>query len=60
MSDEKIAVIGLGYVGLPLVVEFGWTKEIEDRLLAPVPTWVVAAEKIVGRAPLARERVPAR
>ena len=22
----------------PLVIEFGWTKEIEDRLLAPMPT----------------------
>src|SRR5581483_3635538 len=28
--------------------DFGWTKEIEDRLLAPVPTGVVAAEKIVA------------
>jgi ABC-2 type transport system permease protein len=35
-------------VALPMVQDFGWTKEIEDRLLAPVPTWVVAAEKIVG------------
>ena len=35
-------------VALPMVQDFGWTKEIEDRLLAPVPTWVVAAEKIVS------------
>jgi ABC-2 type transport system permease protein len=35
-------------VALPMVQDFGWTKEIEDRLLAPVPTWVVAAEKIVA------------
>lgn len=35
-------------VALPMVTEFGWTKEIEDRLLAPVPTRVVAAEKIVA------------
>ena len=35
-------------VALPLVEDFGWTKEIEDRLLAPVPTRVVAAEKIVA------------
>ena len=33
-------------VALPMVQDFGWTKEIEDRLLAPVPTRVVAAEKI--------------
>ncbi|MBV9161352.1 MAG: ABC transporter permease [Pseudonocardiales bacterium] len=30
-----------------LVAEFGWTKEIEDRLLAPLPLWAVAAEKVV-------------
>jgi ABC-2 type transport system permease protein len=35
-------------VSLPMMQDFGWTKEIEDRLLAPVPTGVVAAEKIVA------------
>jgi ABC-2 type transport system permease protein len=35
-------------VALPMVQDFGWTKEIEDRLLAPIPIWVVAAEKIVA------------
>jgi ABC-2 type transport system permease protein len=35
-------------VALPLVQDFGWTKEIEDRLLAPVPTRLIAAEKIVS------------
>jgi ABC-2 type transport system permease protein len=35
-------------VALPLVQDFGWTKEIEDRLLAPVPTSLIAAEKIVS------------
>jgi ABC-2 type transport system permease protein len=35
-------------VSLPMMQDFGWTKEIEDRLLAPVPTRVVAAEKIVA------------
>jgi ABC-2 type transport system permease protein len=35
-------------VSLPMMQDFGWTKEIEDRLLAPVPTQVVAAEKIVA------------
>jgi ABC-2 type transport system permease protein len=34
-------------LAFPLVVEFGWTKEIEDRLLAPMSTALVAAEKIV-------------
>jgi len=31
-----------------MVQDFGWTKEIEDRLLAPVATWVIAAEKIIS------------
>ncbi len=31
----------------PLVIDFSFTKEIEDRLLAPLPTWLVAVEKIV-------------
>lgn len=35
-------------VALPMVQDFGWTREIEDRLLAPVPTSVIAAEKIVS------------
>jgi ABC-2 type transport system permease protein len=35
-------------VSLPMVMDFGWTREIEDRLLAPVSTHVVAAEKIVS------------
>jgi ABC-2 type transport system permease protein len=32
---------------LPLVIDFSFTKEIEDRLLAPLPTTMVAMEKIV-------------
>jgi ABC-2 type transport system permease protein len=31
----------------PLVIDFSFTKEIEDRLLAPLPTTAVAIEKIV-------------
>ena len=34
-------------VAFPLVMEFGWTKEIEDRLLAPIATNLVAVEKLV-------------
>jgi ABC-2 type transport system permease protein len=34
-------------LAFPLVVEFGWTKEIEDRLLAPMTTGLVAAEKVL-------------
>lgn len=35
-------------VALPLVQDFGFTREIEDRLLAPVPTRLIAIEKIVS------------
>jgi len=35
---------------LPLVIEFSGTKEIEDRLLAPLPTSWVAIEKLVFAA----------
>ena len=34
-------------LAFPLVAEFGWTKEIEDRLLAPMPTSLVAVEKVL-------------
>ncbi|GAA1260890.1 ABC transporter permease [Saccharothrix xinjiangensis] len=32
---------------LPLVLDFSWTREIEDRLLAPIPIPLVAVEKMV-------------
>jgi ABC-2 type transport system permease protein len=38
---------GIQAVALPLVQEFGYTKEIEDRVLAPLPIWGVALEKVV-------------
>src|SRR5437667_6505591 len=34
-------------VSLPLVIDFGWSKEIEDRLLAPISIVGVGIEKIV-------------
>jgi ABC-2 type transport system permease protein len=41
---------GVQAVALPLVQEFGWTREIEDRVMAPMPIWAVAVEKIVAGA----------
>ena len=38
---------GIAAVALPLVNEFGRTKEIEDRLMAPLPVAGVALEKMV-------------
>jgi len=43
-------ITGMQALAFPLVAEFGWTKEIEDRLLAPMPTGLVAAEKVVFAA----------
>ena len=40
-------ITGMQTLAFPLVVEFGWTKEIEDRLLAPMATGLVATEKVV-------------
>jgi ABC-2 type transport system permease protein len=35
---------------LPLVIEFSFTKEIEDRLLAPLPAALVGVQKVVVAA----------
>src|ERR1700733_3971492 len=40
-------ITGMQTLAFPLVIEFGWTKEIEDRLLAPMSTALVAAEKVL-------------
>jgi ABC-2 type transport system permease protein len=44
----SLSISAIQSVALPMVQDFGWTKEIEDRLLAPVPTRLIAAEKIVA------------
>ena len=41
---------GIQAVALPLVGEFSYTREIEDRVMAPLPVWGVAVEKIVSGA----------
>ncbi len=41
---------GIQSTALPLVQEFGYTREIEDRVLAPLPVGLVAFEKIVAGA----------
>lgn len=41
---------GVQAVALPMVQEFGYTKEIEDRVLAPLRVELVAVEKIVAGA----------
>jgi ABC-2 type transport system permease protein len=41
---------GVQSVALQLSQEFGFTREIEDRVQAPCPVWLVAAAKIVAGA----------
>ncbi len=45
-----VMIKGIQAVALPLVQEFGYTREIEDRVMAPLPVWAVALEKIVAGA----------
>ena len=45
-----VGLTGLQSTALPLVIDFSFSKEIEDRLLAPMPTWAVAVEKMVFSA----------
>ena len=41
---------GIQAVALPMVQEFGYTKEIEDRVMAPLPVSMVAFAKVVSGA----------
>jgi ABC-2 type transport system permease protein len=41
---------GIQSVALPMVQEFGYTREIEDRVLAPMPVDLVAIEKVTAGA----------
>jgi len=39
---------GIWAVAMPLIAEFQWTREIEDRLLAPIDIRWIAIEKVVA------------
>ena len=39
---------GIWAVAMPLIAEFQWTREIEDRLLAPIDIHWIAVEKVVS------------
>ncbi len=45
-----LVLTALQNTALPLVIEFSFTKEIEDRLLAPLPAWMVGVQKMVFAA----------
>ncbi|MFI9273490.1 ABC transporter permease [Kitasatospora sp. NPDC052896] len=40
-------LVALQNTAFPLIVDFSFTKEIEDRLLSPIPLALVAVEKLV-------------
>jgi ABC-2 type transport system permease protein len=46
----SLALAAVQSVALPMVADFGFTREIEDRLLAPVDNRLVALEKVVSGA----------
>ena len=39
---------GIQGVAMPLAQEFGFTREIEDRVQAPCPIWLVAISKVIS------------
>jgi len=39
---------GIQAVAMPLAQEFGFTREIEDRVQAPCPIWLVALSKVIS------------
>ena len=41
---------GIQAVALQLSTEFGYTREIEDRVQAPCPVWLVAVSKVLSGA----------
>jgi ABC-2 type transport system permease protein len=41
---------GIQAVAMPLSTEFGYTREIEDRVQAPCPIWLVALSKVFSGA----------
>ena len=43
-----IMFTGIAAVALPLSTEFGITREIDDRVMCPIPLWAVALERSVS------------
>lgn len=46
----SMLIKGVQAVALPLVQDFGYTREVEDRVLAPLPVSAVAIEKLTWGA----------
>ena len=41
---------GIQAVAMQMATEFGYTREIEDRVQAPCPIWLVAVAKVLSGA----------
>jgi ABC-2 type transport system permease protein len=50
LMGVAVIMTGIQSVALPLVTEFGWTREIDDRVMAPLPVWAVAVAKVCSGA----------
>ncbi|MGW1022919.1 ABC transporter permease [Streptomyces sp. NPDC002577] len=50
MVASAVMLQGIMSVSTPLVMELSYTREIEDRVLAPVPLWMVGVSKILAGA----------
>ena len=48
IAGLSLTMASIWAVAMPLIADFGFTKEIEDRLLAPVPIEVIALEKLIA------------
>jgi len=50
LLGSAVIFTGIQAVALPLVQDFGYTREIEDRVMAPLPVGMLAVQKIVTGA----------
>jgi ABC-2 type transport system permease protein len=50
MVASAVMMQGIMSVSTPLVMELSYTREIEDRVLAPLPLWMLGLSKILSGA----------
>jgi ABC-2 type transport system permease protein len=50
MLATTLTVQGLMAVMMPLMTDFSYNREIDDRALAPLPVWAIGVQKIISAA----------
>ncbi len=50
LVGSGLVLQGILAVTAPLIMELSYTREIEDRAMAPIPAWALGLEKIVAGA----------